>query len=573
MNSNDLIRSFNNTLELIKSVEELKDATVKAVASAKVYRERERCITKVSEETLMDYYTKHTRQGRLIVEENTSFESARKYSNSAKVGKVCVLNFANPHYAGGGVLNGAMAQEECLCRSSNLYPCIAQEGKIFEDYYIYNRTRKDTIFTDRLIYTSGVTVFKSDDPLPVLLEKKEWFSADVITCAAPYILKRKQTNRAYLLSVFKSRIYNIIETALENNVKILVLGAFGCGAFGNPPKVVARAFYEVICEENYCEKFDSIIFAIKSTKSKKSLEPCENLATFEMQFYGYSYELRAKGIDEQGYYSETMTERECQHYESDREFYLEYRNWRNQNKYYGKQFSVLGDSISTLVGYTPDRYNILYGASNCKRLGIKGMNDVWWGRFINFFGGDLLVNDAFSGCLVSSVATSSELFPSCCSDERTSELHLGKILPDVIVVFLGLNDYFNFVPVYSSDENKRMKETEIFSLSYEMMLKKLKANYPKAEIICLSLFTATMSQDASFSFPFPYELDRIESYNTAIKELCLKYGCIYSDIYTNKSAIDTMDGVHPTKEGMNTLANNAVDGVLSEKERAFLKFI
>ena len=573
MNSNDLIRSFNNTLELIDSIDVLKIATDKAVKSAKVYSEREHHTAKVSEETLRDYYDKHTRQGRLIVEQNTSFESARKYSNSAEVGKVCVLNFANPHYAGGGVLNGAMAQEECLCRSSNLYPIISQEGKIFEDYYLYNRIRNDTMFTDRLIYTSGVTIFKSDDPLPVLQGEKEWFSVDVITCAAPYVLKRKQINRAYLLSVFKSRIYNIIESALENDAKILVLGAFGCGAFGNPPKVVARAFYEVICEENYCEKFESIIFAIKSTKSKKSLAPCENLAAFEMQFYGYSFELREKGYDEENFYVEELTEKENQFYESDKELYLEYKNWKSQNKYYGKQFSVLGDSISTLVGYTPDNYNILYGASNCKRLGIKGMNDVWWGKLINFFGGDLLVNDAFSGCLVSSAYASSELFPSCCSDERTSALHLGTIDPDVIVVFLGLNDYFNFVPVYRTDESNSKKETEIFSLAYEMMLKKLKANYPKAEIICLSLFTATMSQDASFSFPFPYELDRIESYNTAIKELCLKYGCIYSDIYTNKSAIDTMDGVHPTKEGMNTLATNAAYGVLIENERDFLKFI
>ena len=111
-------------------------------------------------------------------------------------------------------------------------------------------------YSDRIIYTKGVTVFKTDDEIPVLMPEQDWFRVDVITCAAPYIAKRKYTNRTALKCLFKSRIKNIFEVAIENGITTLILGAFGCGAFKNPPELVAAAFYETIHENRYAEQFD-----------------------------------------------------------------------------------------------------------------------------------------------------------------------------------------------------------------------------------------------------------------------------------------------------------------------------
>ena len=142
---NDLIFSFKDTLN-IASGELLKPATEKAILSSKVYKEDFISNSKQYPYKVVD----------IEVVSNTTFATAKNYCN---MGKVAVLNFANPENPGGGVQNGAMAQEECLCRSSNLYPCLCN-NTIFSDFYLYHRSLHNFYYTDRIIYTQGVTVFK-----------------------------------------------------------------------------------------------------------------------------------------------------------------------------------------------------------------------------------------------------------------------------------------------------------------------------------------------------------------------------------------------------------------------------
>ena len=94
------------------------------------------------------------------------------------------------------------------------------------------------------------------------MPKNEWFNVDIITCAAPYIAKHKYTNKTALKELFKDRIKNIFEAAIDNDVEVIILGAFGCGAFKNPTEVVAKAFHEMIEENNYGNYFEKIVFAI-----------------------------------------------------------------------------------------------------------------------------------------------------------------------------------------------------------------------------------------------------------------------------------------------------------------------
>lgn len=74
---------------------------------------------------------------------------------------------------------------------------------------------------------------------------------------------QRYRNEACLMEIFKGRIKNIMEAAIDNEVDVLVLGAFGCGAFCNPSELVAIAFDLVISENNYLRNFKEIVFAIK----------------------------------------------------------------------------------------------------------------------------------------------------------------------------------------------------------------------------------------------------------------------------------------------------------------------
>ena len=418
MNNNELIECFYDSINISEHI--LKSETEKAIKSNKVYKENFVARKKNVKQVHKDIFN------YLSVETNTSFNAAKKY---IQYGKTAVLNFANPHNPGGGVHNGAMAQEEFLCRSSNLYPCISNKN-VFNDYYLYQKDMNHYFFLDRLIYTKGVTVFKDDSDVPQIMPKNEWFNVDVITCAAPYIAKRKYTNKTALKELLKGRIKNIFEAAIDNDVEVIILGAFGCGAFKNPPEVVAKAFYEVIEENNYSNYFKKIVFAIKRNNASNI-----NFHAFNNEFFGglWATPLVLPELPNLEFLNEKFNRNSNQ--------FLEYLGWKDKNKYYNKQFSILGDSISALAGYNPKGYKVFYDSENCERSAVKEMQDTWWGKVIDFFGGELLINNSWSGSRVTKSPNNDSLFPSGCSEKRTGSLHINSIKPDVVIVYLGTNDW------------------------------------------------------------------------------------------------------------------------------------
>ena len=161
-------------------------------------------------------------------------------------GRVAVLNFADALTPGGLVFEGVCTQEEDLCRCSNLYPCISQK-KVFDDYYGYNRSLENDIYSDRLIYSKDVLFFKDEDYWCIPIRTK----CDVITCPAPIECSDKQ--------VFINRIKCILGSAYSKGVDHLILGKFGTGAFGNDPVLVATAFKEVLDEYKL---FDVVYFPV-----------------------------------------------------------------------------------------------------------------------------------------------------------------------------------------------------------------------------------------------------------------------------------------------------------------------
>lgn len=540
MHTQELITCFQDTLEQACRGE-LAAQTRAAADSSRIYPE-----------CFMSSKLHKVSKTEIRVQEGTSFAAARENLDH---GRVAVLNFANPHYPGGGVKNGAVAQEECLCRSSNLYPCL-EDQRLFADFYQYHRVRTDYNFSDRLIYTRDVTVFKDDSPVPQLLPREEWFRVDVITCAAPYLLKRRHVNRAVLFELFKSRIRGILEAAIDNGAQVLILGAFGCGAFGNPPDVVAWAFVEVLQEQRYQTAFERVVFAIRSSVGGDAYTVCPNLAAFQMAFYGESRELEK--LRYVGGAEEDPADVDiplpggrvlCRGRES-REFLL----WQKRNPYFGKQFCVVGDSISTLDGFNPRGHNLFYTGQTCEQTGVRDFDDTWWGKVIHFFGGELLVNDAWSGSRVTRPVNNPDQFPSGCSDQRTENLHEGSIRPDVILVYMGVNDWGNGVALETTGNLTLAEADTYFSMAYGLMLNKLRRNYPDAKIWCCTIGKTCVKDSPDFLFPESFGGISVREYNHSIINAALANDCGIIDLFGQDMPYETLDGTHPTAAGMETLA-------------------
>lgn len=173
--------------------------------------------------------------------------------------KVAILNFADAIEPGGLVLVGETTQEENICRCSNLYASLTT-AKSYDEYYNINAKAMDGVYTDRIIYSKDVLFFKDD----LFYADVSPYFMDVITCPAPCV---KIRNKDVEYAVLYSRISNIIKSAILNGVNKIVLGAWGCGAFGQDPSVVSDCFVKVLKRYN---AFDEVIFAIRSCRADVS---------------------------------------------------------------------------------------------------------------------------------------------------------------------------------------------------------------------------------------------------------------------------------------------------------------
>ncbi len=197
-----------------------------------------------------------------------SFEAASFYRGQ----KTAVHNFASASNPGGGVERGANAQEECLCRCSGLYFCL-NASAMWEGFYTPHRKAMNPLHNDDIIYTPEITVFKTDTAKPKLMPESDWYNVDVITCAAPNLRanpgnlynlgdgKRAAVlSDAKLLQIHEKRLRRILDVAAFNENEVIILGAFGCGAFLNNPEIVAQAAKNVLTD--YLHAFKVIEYAI-----------------------------------------------------------------------------------------------------------------------------------------------------------------------------------------------------------------------------------------------------------------------------------------------------------------------
>ena len=270
------IRVFQDTTAFINESDKLMKATAVSINSQRVI---------LDGEEIPEPEHKRKKKTKVVVSGKRTLEAASAYKGK----KVCILNFASATNPGGGVLLGSSAQEESICRCSTLYFNLATE-EMYTAFYEPHCKKGDPLYNDDLIYSPEVYVIKSDTSSPERLKKHDWYPVNVITCAAPN-LREKPSNSMNpnagdkaakisdreLENLLESRIRRIFAVAAYERNDVLVLGAFGCGAFRNPPEVVAKVFHKVM--DDYREYFETIEYAVFHTDKET-----ENYKSFEYEF-------------------------------------------------------------------------------------------------------------------------------------------------------------------------------------------------------------------------------------------------------------------------------------------------
>jgi uncharacterized protein (TIGR02452 family) len=201
------------------------------------------------------------RESTLIeVTGESSLEAARRLvrkEGGRPADPVAVLNFASARNPGGGFLNGAQAQEEALCRASALYTCLLGA----REFYDHHRAHRDPFYTDRVIHSPAVPVFR-DDRGDLLDEP---YTVGFLTAAAPnagVVLRTAPERAPELGPALAVRAERVLETAAAHGYHRLVLGAWGCGVFRNDPAQVAGAFHDLLVKGRFEGAFDHVVFGV-----------------------------------------------------------------------------------------------------------------------------------------------------------------------------------------------------------------------------------------------------------------------------------------------------------------------
>ena len=197
---------------------------------------------------------------------NTTLAVAQ--ARAAQGHRVAVVNFASATSPGGGWLTGSRAQEESLARSSSLVYALRDD-----EWYRNPQHWRNPFYDDTVIVTPQVPFFRMH--MGQLLDQP--WPADVITSAAVHakaVRKYMPERMSEIPLVMAKRARVVLQAAAALRADVLVLGAWGCGAFGNSPDVIAAALADAMQQVDL-STYAHIDFAVADLRT-----PPEVLAPF-----------------------------------------------------------------------------------------------------------------------------------------------------------------------------------------------------------------------------------------------------------------------------------------------------
>lgn len=201
----------------------------------------------------------------------SSLKAILKLAEEEDQHKIMCLNFASAKNPGGGFINGAEAQEESLARTSALYETQLQAW----DYYKIHRDMESCFYTDMMIYSPQVPVFRKDKG--ELLLKPVFCNFITSPAVNAGVVKRQEPERAgEIYDAMDVRMDKMLALALSQGNETLILGAWGCGVFKNDPKEIVDLFKKHL-HGKYKNQFKRVVFAVL-TKKEEMLKLFEEIS-------------------------------------------------------------------------------------------------------------------------------------------------------------------------------------------------------------------------------------------------------------------------------------------------------
>lgn len=219
-----------------------------------------------------------------------------------------------------------------------------------------------------------------------------------------------------------------------------------------------------------------------------------------------------------------------------------------KDKFKGKHLAIIGDSISTYEGYIPAGWRRFYTNSN-----LTSVNNTYWMKLCKTLG-MTYNNCAYSASLVSGDSTATTVTggqKECpgCSDVRINALNRDGKTPDILLIYLGLNDWGNDVPIGDWDKNSAIPaegNITTFAAAYALMITKIRTLYSTLRIFCC---TIPSTRNRATTPPIVNTAGiAIQAYNDALTMVARTLGCDVIDL--NGCGLNYI-----------SIANLSVDGV------------
>ena len=262
-----------------------------------------------------------------------------------------------------------------------------------------------------------------------------------------------------------------------------------------------------------------------------------------------------------------------------------------KDKFRGKKIAIVGDSISTYNGWLPSSVPGFSGttyATYYPQGDVNSVDKTWWYQVAQNLGINTtdIANTSWSGGTVCGDSTSTTNGKPACSTKRISDIAIRGFIPDIILVFISCNDWYQCgLSGYSTtlgdwriiDPIPAEGTIHKFRNAYALMLAKIRQTYPLSRVFCCTILDDFrrdgIADDESDNAWPPNNAAGITTteWNNNIKEIAEAFACDVIDMHDcgityfnirQNYAVDA--GLHPNAAGHALMARKVTSELMSK---------